>query len=131
MSQMIFRSALAVAIALTYSAGSALAGANHDHSPKHGGIVAESKALDAELVAKADSMTLFLRDHGKPMSAKGAKAKLTILVGAEKSEVELLPNASTTALEAKGTFKVGKGTKVVALVSFDGNKQTSLQYVLK
>ena len=35
-------------------------------SPKHGGIVMETKAGDLELVAKPERIVLHVSDHGKP-----------------------------------------------------------------
>ncbi len=114
-----------VALALV-AAGAAFAGG--DHTPIHGGIFAAGKAMDLELVAKPDTLQLYLRDHGKPMDASKAKAKLTLLVGTEKQEVELQPAADK--LEAKGSFKVPAGTKVVAVVSL-GGKSSTARFVLK
>ena len=72
----------------------------------------KSKVMDFELVAKSDVITLHLRDHGKPANTQGMSAKLTLLNGTEKSEVMLAPAGGST-LEAKGSFKVAVGTKVV------------------
>ena len=63
----------------------------HEHQSLHGGIVTEAKDMDFELVAKPDQIALHVRDHGKPASAKGATAKLTLLNGAEKTSVTLSP----------------------------------------
>jgi hypothetical protein len=106
------------------------AAGNHDHSPKFGGIVAEGKAFDAELVAKPDLITVHLGDHGKPLATKGAKAKLTMLTGSEKSEVALEP-AGESKLEAKGKFNVAKGTKAVLEVTLEGKKPSTLRFEIK
>lgn len=108
------------------AAGAAFAGG--DHSPMHGGIFAAGKAMDFELVAKPDVLQLYLSDHGKPMDASKAKAKLTLLAGTEKQEVELQPAGDK--LEAKGSFKVAAGTKVVAVVSLAGKSSTA-RFVVK
>ena len=113
--------------ALTFvAAGMAYAGG--DHTPLHGGIFAAGKAMDFELVAKPDTLQLYLRDHGKPMDPTKATAKLTLLVGTEKQEVELKPVGDK--LEAKGSFKVPAGTKVVAVVVL-GGKSSTARFVLK
>ncbi|TDP79572.1 hypothetical protein EV672_11261 [Aquabacterium commune] len=57
----------------------------HDHKPLHGGIVAESDPTEYELVAKPDAITLHAREKGKRVSLRGARAKATILSGAEQS----------------------------------------------
>jgi hypothetical protein len=64
---------------------------DHEHKPLHGGVVSEVKDMDYELVAKPDLIQLYLRDHGKPVDVSKTNAKLTILVGADKQEVELKP----------------------------------------
>jgi len=108
------------------AAGAAFAGG--DHTPLHGGVFVAGKAMDYELVAKPDVLQLYLSDHGKPMDASKVKAKLTLLVGTEKQEVELLPVADK--LEAKGSFKVPAGTKIVAQLSINGTS-VSARFVLK
>ena len=72
----------ALALALC---GPAFAAGNHahEHQPLHGGIVTEVADIDYELVAQPDTLTLHLRDHGKPLALDGASAKLTLLNGTE------------------------------------------------
>ena len=120
-----------VALAL---AGSAFAAGDkhdhaHEHKPLHGGVVVEVKDMDYELVAKPTVIQLHLRDHGKPTDVAKASAKLTLLSGAEKQEVELKPAGDK--LEATGTFKVGPGTKVVALVTIAGKPAGTVRFALK
>lgn len=102
----------------------------HEHKPLHGGIVVEAGDIDFELVAKADSITLYVRDHGKPAATQGATGKLSLLNGSEKTEAVLVP-AGDNKLEAKGSFKVGSGTKVVAAVTLAGRKPVNLRFALK
>ncbi len=113
-------------------AGSAFAAGDHrhdDHTPRHGGLVAPGKAADFELVAKPDALQLYLSDHGKPMDPSKASAKVTLLAGAEKTEVELKPAGDK--LEAKGSFKVGAGTKAVAVVTNSGKTLGTARFTLK
>ncbi|TAG27125.1 MAG: hypothetical protein EAZ37_06340 [Burkholderiales bacterium] len=117
---------LAFAIALS---GGAYAAGKHDHSPKHGGIVVEVKDVDYEIVAKPDVMQIYLRDHGKALKLEGAKAKVTLLNGSEKSEVDLAPAGDK--LEAKGSYKVAKGTKGIALVTLAGKSAVSVRFEVK
>jgi hypothetical protein len=111
--------------------GNALAAGEHkdDHAPRHGGIVSPGKQADFELVAKPDVLQLYLSDHGKPMDSSKASAKLTLLAGSDKQEVELLPTGDR--LEAKGSFKVAAGTKVVAVVSSAGKTLGTARFTLK
>ncbi len=124
---------LLAAIALTLAGSAFAAGDKHDHAhehkPMHGGVVVEVKDIDYELVAKPTVIQLHLRDHGKPTDVSKASAKLTLLTGAEKQEVELKPAGNK--LEASGTFKVGPGTKVVALVTIAGKPAGTVRFALK
>ncbi|WP_218668962.1 hypothetical protein [Variovorax sp. KK3] len=104
-------------------------GPTDDHSAKHGGIVAAGKEADYELVAKPEAIQLYVNDHGKPLDVSKASAKLTLLSGKEKQEVELKPAAGM--LEAKGAFKVGPGTKAVAVVTNAGKTLGTARFTLK
>ncbi len=98
------------------------------HKPMQGGVLATVKDVDYELVASATALRIYVRDHGKPVDVSKATAKLTLLTGSEKQEVELKPSGDK--LEANGTFKVMVGTKVVAVISF-GVKQATARFVIK
>jgi hypothetical protein len=100
----------------------------HEHKPLHGGIVTEVKNVDYELVAKPEVIHLHLRDHGKPVDVSKVSAKLTLLSGSEKQEVELKPTG--TLLEAKGNFKT-VNAKVIALISQPGKAALTVRFVLK
>lgn len=119
----------ALALATT---GAAFAADNHahghEHKPLHGGLVVEVKDMDYELVARPDSLQLHLRDHGKAVDVSKVTAKLTLLSGTEKQQVELKPAGDK--LEAKGSFIVAAGTKVVAVVLTTG-KYSTARFVLK
>lgn len=124
---------LFAAFAFAATAWTAAAGDKHAHGdahkPKYGGVVKEVNEVQYELVATADSLVIYVEDHGKKVSSKGATAKLTLLNGSEKSEAVLSP-AGDNKLEAKGTFKVGKGTKVVAVVTLEGKAVQSVRFSL-
>ena len=100
----------------------------HEHKPMHGGVVVEVKDMDYELVAKATMIQLYLRDPGKPAEVSKATAKVTLLTGTEKQEVELKPAGDK--LEATGSYKVGPGTKAVAVVTINGKPATA-RFTLK
>ena len=125
---------LACAAALSLASLAAQAAGDHshahEHKPLHGGVVVEASDIDFELVATAGQITLYVRDHGKPASTAGAVAKLTLLSGADKSELALSP-AGDNKLEAKGSFKTGPGTKVVATVTLAGKKPVNVRFSLK
>jgi hypothetical protein len=115
--------ALFASITLALARSAFAAGDKHDHKPLHGGVVVEVKDMDYELVAKPTVIQLHLRDHGKAADLSKATAKLTLLTGTEKQEVELKPAGDK--LEATGSFKVGPGTKAVAIVSVAGKPSTA------
>ena len=124
---------LLAAFALTL-AGTAFAAGDkhehaHEHKPMHGGVVVEVKDMDYELVAKPTAIQLHLRDHGKLADVSKASAKLTLLTGAEKQEVELKPVGNR--LEATGSFKLGPGTKAVAVVTIAGKPAGTVRFALK
>jgi hypothetical protein len=125
--------ALFAAIALSIAGSAFAAGAKdehgHEHKPLHGGIVTPTKLMDYELVAKPTVIQLYLSDHGKAADVSKASAKLTLLSGTEKQEVELKPAGDK--LEATGNFKVGPGTKVVAVVNIAGKPAGTARFALK
>ena len=119
---------IAIALAIPAFAASEKHDHAHEHKPMHGGVVVEVKDMDYELVAKPTSIQLFLRDHGKAADVSKATAKVTLLTGTEKQEVELKPAGDK--LEATGSFKVGPGTKAVAVVTVAGKPATA-RFTLK
>lgn len=103
--------------------------AKEDHAAKHGGIFVETKALDFEIVAKPDAIHVYVADHGKPVKLDGAKGKVTLLNGSQKTEVDLAPAGDK--LEAKGAFKVAKGTKGIASVTLSGKSAATARFEVK
>ncbi len=116
--------ALLIASAITLPAFAA-----DEHAPKHGGIVVETKAGDLELVAKPELIVIHVSDHGKPMKLTSGSGKVTVFNGNEKTEALLALVGDK--LEAKGSFKVGAGTKVLAEVSLNGKPAASARFTLK
>jgi hypothetical protein len=117
-------SSLLIAVAL---AAPALAA--DDHAPKHGGVVVETKAGDMELVAKPDVIVIHVSDHGKPMKVTSASGKVTVFNGSDKTEAPLALVGDK--LEAKGSFKVGAGAKVLAEVALNGKPAVAARFTLK
>ena len=125
--------ALLATLALALAGSAFAAGDKHDHAhehkPLHGGVVVAVKDMDYELVAKPTLIQLHLRDHGKPADVSRASAKLTLLTGTDKQQVELKPVGDR--LEAAGSFKLAAGTKVVAVISGAGPAQSTARFTLK
>ena len=103
--------------------------AAEDHAPKHGGIVVETKAGDLELVAKPDLIVIHVSDHGKPMKLTSGTGKVTVFSGADKSEAPLVLVGER--LEAKGSFKVAAGSRVLAEVALNGKPAVAARFTLK
>ena len=118
---------IVIAAALAVS-GAAFA-EKDDHTPKHGGTVVEGKDLDFEIVTKADVIQVYVQEHGKKVSLDGAKGKMTLLSTAGKSDVDLLPAGDR--MEAKGSFKVTKGTKGVVSVTLAGKAAATARFEVK
>ena len=105
------------------------AAAAEDHTPKHGGVVVETKAGDLELVAKPELIVIHVSDHGKPMKLSSASGKVTVFNGNDKTEAPLALVGDK--LEAKGSFKLGAGAKVLAEVSLNGKPAVAARFTLK
>ena len=119
---------MACTIAITVAIpSSALA---HDAKPKHGGMVREVGELQFELVYKAGSAKIYVEDHDKIYSTVGASGKLTVLNGAEKTEVALHATGEN-GLESKEDAKLAPGAKVVALITFADKKTVSVRFAVK
>ena len=117
------------AVLLIASAFTLPAIAAEDHTPKHGGIVVETKAGDMELVAKPELIVIHVSDHGKPMKLTSATGKVTVFNGNDKTEAPLALVGDK--LEAKGSFKLGAGTKVLADVALNGKPAVAARFTLK
>lgn len=129
MRQMFNLGTALLASMIVFSSAQALAAGSQDHSAKFGGVVVETKAGDIEIVAKPEAIQIYITDHGKPMELDGAKAKVTLLNGAEKSEADLVLVGDK--LEAKGGFKVAKGTKGIAVVTLVGKAPVTARFEVK
>jgi hypothetical protein len=124
------KSHIALMFAAVTLAASGIAHADGDHKPKYGGIVTVVKDVQYELVAKPDSVALFIEDHGRKVGTKGATAKLTLLSGGDTTEIALAP-VGENGLEAKGAFKVPAGTKAVATVTLAGKPAVSARFEIR
>ncbi|MBI5899535.1 MAG: hypothetical protein HZB40_09950 [Rhodocyclales bacterium] len=102
----------------------------HDHGPRHGGVVQEVGDIACELVVKADSVTLHVLEHDKPIATAGAKAEVTLHGGGGKTSVALVP-AGENRLTAKGEFRTGVGARATAIVSLPGKADAKFNFRLK
>lgn len=104
--------------------------AHGDMSPLHGGIVQEGKLVSIEMVAKPDSLTVYLSDHGQTLDSKGVSGEVTLLTGTEKTSVKLAPTGGNI-LSAKGNFKVGSGSKALVKINVPGKGVDQIRLLLK
>jgi len=103
--------------------------AHGDAQAAHGGIAQVAHDVSFELVPKADSATLYLVDHGKPLPSQGISGKLTVLNKGQKSEAELKP-AGGNKLVADGVA-LSPGAKVVAVLSKVAGKTVTVRFTIK
>ncbi|RYF36810.1 MAG: hypothetical protein EOO21_01040, partial [Comamonadaceae bacterium] len=66
---------------------------------------------------------------GKTVSLDGAKGKVTLLNGAEKTDADLVPAGDK--LEATGRFTVARGTKGIASVTLAGKPAATARFEVK
>ncbi|MES2206887.1 MAG: hypothetical protein V4525_08835 [Pseudomonadota bacterium] len=102
----------------------------HGAEPKHGGIAKTANDLQFELVVETQSATLYIEDHGAPVATAGAKGKLSILNGTEKTEVAL-QHAGANTLEVKNVPQLKKGAKIIAHVTLADGKDVNVRFSLK
>jgi hypothetical protein len=121
-------STLLISILLVISSTAWAGAGDAVHKPMHGGILVTVKDIDYELLADAKAIQIYIRDHGKAVDISKATAKLMLLSGTEKQEVEL--KTAGDKFEATGAFKLSPGTKVVVIVSPAG-KQATARFVIK
>lgn len=115
------------ALSLAVSTGSVLA---HGAKPRHGGIVQTADDLQFELLNKKEAAHIYVEDHGINYPVDGAKGKLTVLNGTEKTEVALHP-AGDNILEARGDAKLAPGAKAVASITFANKKTVTVRFSIK
>jgi hypothetical protein len=120
----------AAVLAATLTIPPAFAGAGHEHGPKYGGVVRELHHVTYELVAKPDSLTLYVNNHDKPVSTQGATAEAVIYAGNGKTTVKLEP-AGDNRMAARGSFKVGVGVRVAVTVHLAGKPEARATFKLK
>lgn len=130
MKSLIIKLLAAASVMAALIAPPVFAGAGHDHGPKYGGVVREVKNITYELVAKPDSLTLHVSDHGKPVSTQGAQAEAVVYAGNDRIPAKLDP-AGDNRMIAKGNYKVGVGVRVTVTVTLAGRQPDKVTFKLK
>ena len=99
-----------------------------DHGkPQFGGIVAEAGEAQFEIVGKGGQVTVYATNHGAPVATAGASGKLTVLVGAQKTEVLLKP-AGDNRLAGPGN--AAAGAKLLLQVQWPDKKPLQARAVM-
>jgi len=123
-----------VTFALVFQIAAVTAADKHGHAeakPQHGGSVVEVSDVHYELVAKDGALVIYVSDHdNKALSTVGWSGKLSAIGAAEKIAADLKPGASGT-LQAKGAFKVSRGTRLLASIEAPGKKPVQVRFTVK
>lgn len=98
--------------------------------PKHGGVVTTVGELSYELANKDGHATIYIIDHGKEYPVEGLSGKLTVLNGAEKTEVPLIADHGNM-MYAKEDAKLKPGAKVVATITFPDKSVKTIRFAFK
>ncbi len=93
----------------------------HETSGQHGGRVADAGKFHVELVAKGETVDVFVSDEGqKPVPAAGFKGTAVLVVGGKPTRVPLEP-ANGNRLTGKAAAALGDSPKgAVQLTGPDG-----------
>lgn len=119
-------------VAAVLVAGLAVSGGASAHGalPKHNGVLSTANEIDFELVERGGTPVIYVEDHGSKVPTAGATGKLTLLNGAQKSEVALQP-AGDNILQATGKATLSAGTKVIASIVFSDKKAVNVRFAMK
>lgn len=108
----------------------------HDHAPGHkaagdkarfGGVMSEVRGVTLELLASPTSLTLYVSDHGKPLSTHGGRAHIDWkTTDGKRHKVDLKPGEGQ--FNAVGQFPVQPGGAVSAEVVLEGKPSFTAQF---
>ena len=103
---------------------------SHDHEAKHGGVVEHSGHHHLELVAKGNTIELYITNEGgKEEDVSAAKATATVLADGKTEQVALVP-ASRNGLKGTGGFNAGAGTTVVISLTMPEHETEQVRFKL-
>lgn len=102
----------------------------HDHGAKHGGVVEHSGHHHLELVAKGNTIELYVtNEDGKEEDVAAAKATATVLADGKTEQVALAP-ASANGLKGTGGFNAGAGTTIVISLTMPEHETEQVRFKL-
>ncbi|HYF58561.1 MAG TPA: hypothetical protein VEA81_06355 [Burkholderiaceae bacterium] len=99
--------------------------------PMHGGVLAEAGTFQGELVNGPKGPVLYVTDHGAPVATAGASAKLTVLAGGARSDLQLVPAGANRLAPAQGEAPLARGARAVASVKLADGRSGALRFELK
>jgi len=103
---------------------------SHDHGAKHGGVVEHSGHHHLELVAKGNTIELYVtNEDGKEEDVAAAKASATVLADGKTEQVTLAP-ASANGLKGTGGFNAGAGTTIVISLTMPEHETEQVRFKL-
>lgn len=105
---------------------SPLALSHSDIKPQHGGVVHTKYDLSFELVREADSISLYVDDHGEPFATEELTGQIMVLAGGKKSDAALT-TAGTGKLMAAGV-QIPDGAKVVVTLTTKDKEVMTVRY---
>ncbi|WP_321794726.1 hypothetical protein [Caballeronia sp. J97] len=98
--------------------------------PQHGGLVDDAGLVAVEMVAKGNTVELYLTDDDAPVDAQNVKGTLTVTGPDAKQQSSIAP-LSGNQLQSKGVT-VKPGSKVTALLTMaDGVTKVSARFVVR
>lgn len=97
-----------------------------DIKPQHGGVVHSKYDLSFELVREADSVSLFVDDHGEPFATEQLTGQIMVLAGGKKSEVAL--TAAGVGKLTASALQIPDGAKVVVTLTDRNNDMMTVRY---
>ncbi|QZA79336.1 hypothetical protein K4H28_08075 [Deefgea tanakiae] len=109
-----------------------MAFADGEMKAAHGGVMAEASAgTRAELSTQGNMLMVYLTTHSdQAIATKGAVAELTLLNGADKQAVKLLPSGDNSFM-AQGQYKAVAGSKALLKVTLPSKPTEQFRFVLK
>ena len=97
----------------------------HETSGQHGGRVTDAGKFHVELVAKGETVDVFLSDEGqKPVPAAGFKGTAILVVGGKPARVPLEP-ADGNRMTGKAATALGESPKGAVQLTGPGGETAS------
>lgn len=124
----------AAVLACATLAGTAALAHDEHGKPRHGGLMAEAGSFQGELVAGPQGPTLYLTDHGRPVTTAGASGKLVVLAGGQRSDLALSPAGENRLAPAQPQplpLPLPKGARAVATVTLKDGRSGALRFDVK